>query len=160
MPAAGSGISKPEGRTSIPAGKDALTHHQSHPTRAFYGRCTTHKQIQFTSNVIPRTYCGNMPAGIGWANIGKHRLLTANPLWRTKPTGQKKPTPERIAEWAYTQQVSHGTHWVLILLAFGVIVILATGIYNHTIITNNLIRAGVGQLCRADFFLYLRCGHG
>lgn len=108
-----------------------------------------------------------MPAGIGWANIGKqrictskHRLLTANPLWRAKPTGQKKPTPERVAEWAYTQQVSHGTHWVLILLAFGVIVILATGIYNHTIITDNLIRAGVGQLCRADFFLCLRCGHG
>ena len=96
-----------------------------------------------------------MPAGIGWANIGKHRLLTANPLWRTKPTGQKKPTPERITEWAYTQQVSHGTYWVLILLAFGVIVILATGIYNHTIITDNLIRARIGQLCRADFFFCL-----
>ena len=85
-----------------------------HPTRAFYGRCTTHEQIRFASNVIPRTYCGNMPAGIGWSNIGKqrictnkHRLLTANPPWRAKPNGQKKPTPERVAEWAFCSNTHH-----------------------------------------------------
>ena len=66
----------------------------THPTRAFYGRCTTHTQIRFASNIVPRTNCGNMPAGIGWSKAfslqascfdGKHRLGEPNPPDRKNP---------------------------------------------------------------------------
>ena len=50
MPAAGSGISKPEGRTSIPTGKGALTHHQSGSRADRNSRNSKHSKCSYTAN--------------------------------------------------------------------------------------------------------------